>query len=118
MSPEALDEPPVYTEKLDNFSFGVLLVQIVTRQFPAPSDRFEMVLIPSPRDPNQKVRIKLPIPEVETLQAHINLIEPTHPLLPIALECLKDEAVERPSSQQLCQMLDALRKKKAYDMRS
>ena len=25
MSPEALNEPPVYTEKLDNFSFGVLL---------------------------------------------------------------------------------------------
>ena len=42
----------------------------------------------------KKVRIKLPIPEVERRQAHINLIEPTHPLLPIALECLKDEAVE------------------------
>ncbi len=27
MSPEALNEPPVYTEKLDNLSFGVLLVQ-------------------------------------------------------------------------------------------
>ena len=51
MSPEALDEPPVYTEKLDNFSFGVLLVQIVTRQFPEPSYQFETVLIPSPRDP-------------------------------------------------------------------
>ena len=40
MSPEALNEPPVYTEKLDTFSFGVLLVQINTRQFPEPSDRF------------------------------------------------------------------------------
>ncbi len=30
MSPEALNEPPVCTEKLDNFSFGVLLVQITT----------------------------------------------------------------------------------------
>ena len=30
MSPEALDEPPVYTKKLDTFSFGVLLVQINT----------------------------------------------------------------------------------------
>ena len=41
MSPEALNEPPVYTEKLDNFSFGVLLVQITTRQFPKPTDRFK-----------------------------------------------------------------------------
>ena len=116
MSPEALDEPPVYTEKLDNFSFGVLLIQIVTRQFPAPSDRFETVLIPSPRNPNQKVRTKLPFPEVERRQAHINLIEPTHPLLPIALECLKDEAVERPSSQQLCQSLDALKRADRFEL--
>ena len=39
MSPEALNEPPVYTEKLDNFSFGVLLVQTTTRKFPKPTDR-------------------------------------------------------------------------------
>ena len=26
MSPEALDEPPVYSEKLDCFSFGVLTI--------------------------------------------------------------------------------------------
>ena len=50
------------------------------------------------------------IPEVDRREAHISLIEPTHPLLPIALECLKDEAVERPSSQQLCQSLDALKR--------
>ena len=93
MSPEALDEPPVYTERSDVFSFSVILIQILTRQFPAPSDRFR-------RNPSR-------ICEVERRQAHINLIEPTHPLLPIALQCLKDEAVERPSSQQLCQFLDA-----------
>ena len=109
MSPEALDEPPVYTEKLDNFSFGVLLVQIITRQFPSPGDRFETVLIPSPRDPTNKVKSRVAIPEVERRQAHISLIDPTHPLLSIALECLKDEAVERPSSQQLCQSMDALK---------
>ena len=28
MSPEALDDPPVYTKKLDSFSFGVLSIQI------------------------------------------------------------------------------------------
>ena len=56
MSPEALDEPPVYTEKLDNFSFGVLLVHVVTRQYPAPSNRFETVEIPSPRNPIQHIQ--------------------------------------------------------------
>ena len=109
MSPEALDESPVYTEKLDSFSFGVLLVQILCRKFPQPTDRFEIVLITSPRNPNQKVKTNLPVPEVERRQEHISMIDSTHSILPIALECLKDEAVERPSSQQLCQSLDALR---------
>ena len=108
MPPEALDEPPVYTEKLDNFSFGVIIVQIITRQFPSPGDRFETVLIPSPRDPTNKVKSRVAIPEVERRQVHINQIDTTHPLLPFALECLKDEAVERPSSQQLCRSLDTV----------
>ena len=109
MSPEALDEPPVYTEKLDTFSFGVLLVQINTQQFPEPTDRFQRIEILNPKNPLNKMKVLAPISEVERRQSHISLIESAHPLLPIALECLKDEAVERPSSQQLCQSLDATR---------
>ena len=48
MSPEALNEPPVYTEKLDNFSLGVIIIQIITRGYPDPKDRFvtrELVLV-------------------------------------------------------------------------
>ena len=109
MSPEALNEPPVYTEKLDIFSFGVLLVQIVTRVFPDPANRFEIQHIPDRRNPTRMIEARILIPEVERRQAQISLITPTHPLLPIALKCLKDEAVERPSSQQLCQSTDALK---------
>ncbi len=115
MSPEALNEPPVYTENLDNFSFGVLLIQIVTRIYPKPTDRFEVVHIPSPRNPNRTVEAKVSIPETERRQAHIGLIDPNHPLLPIALHCLKDWDLERPSSQQLCQMLDSLKNTAFYE---
>ena len=114
MSPEALNEPPVYTEKLDNFSFGVLLVQTTTRKFPKPTDRFENIQVPNPRNPGHTVEAKLLIPELERRQAHTSLIEPTHPLLPIACCCLKDRDVERPSSQQLCQTLDALKRTPRY----
>ena len=38
MPPEAVQEKPVYTEKIDCFSFGVIIVQILTRQFPNPGD--------------------------------------------------------------------------------
>ena len=45
MSPEALGEPPMYTDKLDSFSFGVLSVQIMTCQFPDPGDNFQIMTI-------------------------------------------------------------------------
>ena len=115
MSPEALNEPPVYTEKLDTFSLGVLLVQMMTRQYPKPNDRFRSLQIPDPQNAATHLQVLVPIPEVERRQAHITLIEPTHPLLPIALECLKDRDEDRPSSQQLCQMLVDLKRRNEYE---
>ena len=88
MSPEALSEPPVYTEKLDSFSFGVLCVQIMIRQFPNPGDRFHIMVIDDPRIPSGRVEVD--IPEIECRQSHIDLIDPAHPLLLVALDCLKD----------------------------
>ena len=49
MSPEAIDDPPVYTKKLDTLSFGVLDIQIITRLLPDPGPR--MKKIQDPRDP-------------------------------------------------------------------
>ncbi len=114
MSPEALNEPPVYTDKLDNFSFGVLLVQITTRQFPKPTDRFKMRELLDPELENQAIRVNVPVPELERRQAHIDLISSDHPLLPTALRCLKDEENERPTATQLCEILTALKKMDSY----
>ena len=38
MPPEAVQEEPVYTEKIDCFSFGIIVIQIVTRKFPKPEN--------------------------------------------------------------------------------
>ena len=112
MPPEALKEPPVYSKKLDCFSFGVLEVQITTRQFPDPSVRFKTIDIPDPRIPNGTVDV--PVPEVERRQSHIDLVDPAHPLLPVALNCLKDRDRERPSAQELCNRLAALKDTPQY----
>ena len=71
--------------------------------------------MPDPQNPSHKMKVLAPIPEVERRQTHISLIEPSHPVLPIALECLKDNPMERPSSQQLCQLLDNLKGKLKYE---
>ena len=112
MSPEALRDRPVYTEKLDSFSFGVLLVQIMTRQFPDPGDRFQVVEISDPRIPSGRVQVE--VSEVDRRQSHIDLIDPAHPLLPVALNCLKDREEERPSTRELCHQVAELKSSPQY----
>lgn len=95
MSPEALHEPVIYTAKLDNFSFGVIVIQILTRQFPNPTDRFQTI-----HDPRYDKGVQLVVPETERRQAHLQLIPDTHSLKPLALQCLKKE-MQRPSALHL-----------------
>ena len=108
MSPEALEEPPSYTHKLDMFSFGVLLVQIMTRQFPNPGPRFKLIHIPGYPD------ARVPAPETERRSSHLRMIADTHPLKAIAITCLKSKEEERPSAQQLNNTLSGLKQEPAY----
>ena len=115
MPPEALKEPPIYSTKLDCFSFGVVSVQILTQQFPNPGVRFRTIDITDPRIPSGTVNVS--IPEIERRRSHIDLVDPAHPLLPVALNCLKDRHGERPSSQELCHCLAALKEAPQYGER-
>ena len=81
MPPEAVKDEPVYTEKIDCFSFGVIVVQILTRQFPKPGNRRQEVEINHPELPQGTVEVR--IAEVDRRQNHICQIDPNHPLLPI-----------------------------------
>ena len=110
MSPEALLDPPVYTEKLDCFQAGVLMIQTITRKFPNPSDAMRRVR--DARFPTGWVNI--PVPEAERRHNHLSLIPRTHPILPIAMDCLKDTDTARPSAQQICCCLTALKEAPQY----
>ena len=110
MSPEALLDPPIYTEKLDCFQAGVLMIQTITRKFPNPSDAMRRVR--DARFPTGWVNV--PVPEAERRHIHLSLIPRTHPLLPIATDCLKDTDTERPSAQQICHRLSALKEAPQY----
>ena len=110
MSPEALSDPPVYTEKLDCFQAGVLIIQTITRKFPNPSDATRKERFP--RSPTGWVNV--PVPEAERRHNHLSLIPRTHPILPIAMDCLKDKDTERLSAQQICHRLSALKEAPQY----
>ena len=113
MSPEALAEPPSYTTKLDIFSCGVLFVQLITRKFPNPLPRTYAVEVPNDhRFPSGRVLVE--VAELERRTEHLDGISPTHPLLLVALDCLKDKEDPRPTAEQLCSRLIGLKESRAY----
>ena len=114
MPPEAVQEEPVYTEKIDCFSFGVIIIQILSQQFPEPSNRKKKVSISNHPDLPSDTVADVPVPEVERRQNHICTIDPNHTLLQVALDCLKDRDVERPSAQQLCERVAAMKQDVQY----
>ena len=110
MPPEALTTPPHYFSRLDCFSHGVLTLQIITRNFPDPGDA--TTIIEDRRFPTGRAFV--PIPEKERRQKDIDLVEPSHPLLSMTLDCLKDRDSERPSADELCGRLVSLKGEPKY----
>ena len=110
MPPEALREPPRYTKKLDCFSEGVLMIQVCTRLLPDPGPRTK--LVQDFRSPTGST--EMPVLEPERRKSHIDLVKPTHMLLPIALDCLKYLESERPSSEKLSQRVACVKETMCY----
>ena len=81
MSPEALDEAKSYTAKLDIFSYGVLIIQMFTRMFPNPSDRFHTVS--SNYNGEEDGEVWQLVPEAERRSKHLKLIPDSHSLKPL-----------------------------------
>ena len=113
MPPEALRDNPKYDTKLDCFSFGVLVVQVLTRLFPQPGDRNEQ--IQDSRDGRGgRGTLMWLVPEVDRRQNHISLVSQQNPLLRVALACLKDDPAERPSARHVCEQVSALKTSHLY----
>ena len=112
MPPEAIQDKPVYTDKIDCFSFGVLTVQILTLQFPKPGDRLKGIDMSLPGVSRGKVMMC--VSEIDRRQSHISMVEPSHPLLSVSLDCLQDNDFDRPSAQQLCEKVSALKESAKY----
>lgn len=73
----AIQDQPVYTEKIDCFSFGVLVIQVLTRQFPKPGDRMQRVEMNHPGLP--RGTLMMCIPEVDRRRNHISQVDQATP---------------------------------------
>lgn len=83
MPPEALLDPPNYNEKIDVFSTGVLIIEILSG------------IVPKQVVPTLILR-----KEIERRADHIALCDDNNPLKRIALCCLQDDKDSRPSAEE------------------
>ena len=96
MPPEALRDNPVYDHKLDVFSYGCLILHVLTGQFPQPTNQF----VPEPGqkpEPGKRASCTyIKVSEWDRRSSCIENIPKENELLPLAKQCLNDESTDRP----------------------
>lgn len=105
MPPEALYQTSNYTEQLDCFSYGILLIQMITCRFPQPSPH--EVLVSDSNSPTGFV--KMPVLELDRRSKELSLISSEHMLRPLILRCIADMPTNRPVSSELCQYVEQVK---------
>ena len=96
MSPEALHDPPRYDETLDVFSFGNIILSILTHEWPNPGP-------PNQYKGNQLVALD----EFQRRERYVEMFIPQEKqlFLPTVRQCLENRPDKRPSSAVLVREL-------------
>ena len=93
MPPEALTKRPVYGPSLDVFSYGGVVLNVITQQWPMPTDREQV----NPDTDKWEV-----ISEVTRRQMYLDMLTGlTADLVPLVTSCLNDNSKNRPSVLQI-----------------
>ena len=92
MSPDALVDPPKYDEKLDVFSYGNVIITMVTHEWPNPG--------PPTKSKGGKI---IGFSEIQRREQYLHYFTPTESelFLPIVRGCLENLPKDHPTSIQL-----------------
>ena len=107
MPPEVIRPQPRYSDKIDTFSIGVLLLQIVTRNYPAPTAASVIQ-----KTPDKECDVL--VSEIDRRKSDIDKVPVSHSFLQVIRDCLKDISNERPTAAQVCHSLGQLKNTAAY----
>lgn len=106
MPPETLKIPPTFAKTLDEFSLGVVMIQIMNRQDdPQPTDL---------QRPGSSPGMFYDVDENERRRKDIELCDPANPILTLALECIANNPKERPLVEKICKILSLLQTTSQY----
>ena len=97
MPPEALHDSPCYDIRIDCFSYGVLIIQMLSGQWPLPS---------APTRINPITHALEAVNEFDRRDKYIATIQPQLPMLGLARTCLENNPIKRPLMGSVIQLLD------------
>ena len=93
MPPEALEEDPEYSTKLDCFSMGVMILHVLCGSWPIPSK-------PTRVDPRNRKRV-IGLTEVERREKYFQQVRDDHPLVCLIHGCLDNDPPQRPDADRI-----------------
>ena len=87
-------------EKIDIYSYGVLIIHTLCGRWPFPKDAFR----PDPRNPDAII----PVSEVERRAEYLQEIGNDHPLMGLIRQCLSNMPTRRPEAPALLERVNAI----------
>ena len=98
MPPEALSEQPRYDTRIDEFSYGVLMIHILSGQWPFPCEAVRV-------NPRNRAEL-LPLSEAERRNRYLQNIGNAHPLMGLILRCVSNDPEQRTRAAEIVQQVE------------
>ena len=98
MPPEVMIANPMYDASIDEFSYGILMIHVLTGKWPEP--HVEPVRIEAEK--------LIPVSEAERRRNYLKVIGDDHPLMQLVLKCINNNPPLRPHSGEIVNQLDGM----------
>ena len=98
MPPEAIRANPRYDARMDEFSYGILMIHVLCGRWPLPVCEAAR---PDPVNPDQLI----PVSEADRREEYLQDIGNTHPLMGLILRCVSNNPVRRARAAEVIQRM-------------
>ena len=99
MPPEAMRANPRYDAGIDEFSYGVLMIHVLSGKWPLPLRE------PNYVNPENRAQL-LAVSEAERRDEYLRDIGNTHPLMDLILRCVSNDPEQRATAAQIVQRME------------
>ena len=101
MPPEAMRANPRYDATIDQFSYGVLMIHVLSGRWPLPLRE------PNYVNPENRAQL-LAVSEAERRDEYLRDIGDDHPLMDLILRCVSNDPRQRATAAQMVQRMERL----------